>query len=131
MEEEESVDEIIEQMQSLLDDANPILPLDDIESKINDIEVPKFDFTTLSNLASLCLYCEDLLNKRPEVTNHTLFANLYRNFKREVNKTKTFVNNFENNSDKYISSKQCIKFARKLNNLLTQFEVELRNFGFL
>lgn len=120
-----SIDDMIKEAASTLDDDQPIGSFDDVHEKIEEIQIVEADFSALDNLESLLLYCEDIANQIPTASEHSLYHNIFVDLKKKVDDYEQFFKRYEKNSYKVLTSKQCIKYAQWLSNKIVDLEQKL------
>ena len=121
-----SIDSIINQAEETLNDDEPIGPFDEAQEGIDEIQFIETDFSALNHLQSLLLYCDDIIKKIPNACKHTLFHNVYKDLKKKVADYEAFAQKYEENSNKILTSKQCIKYSRWLSSQISLLERELQ-----
>ncbi|KAK8853888.1 hypothetical protein M9Y10_016431 [Tritrichomonas musculus] len=122
-----SIDEIIQKAAETLDDDESLYSVEEIQEKIDEIPIEQHDFSALSDLTSLFMHFEDITNKVPNACNHSLFHNYYQLIKKKVDDYKEVYEKYEENSDKILSTRQCIKYARWLDAQIRQLEDIVKN----
>ena len=110
------------------EDTIPDEAFDYLENKISSLNAnQKINFQPLSQLTSLCLYYEDMLNRRPEIYDHSLFSNIVDDLKRKRKEYNLFKEKYSYLSDQLLTSKQCLRYVRWFNKKLQKVERELKS----
>jgi hypothetical protein len=97
-------------------------PLGDLRERAEHIVQPRISFRALSELTTLCLFYEDLLNRREEATSKSLFYTIIRELRERVDRYEVAVEFLNVKPDQIMSLKSCMAYVRQFHGRLLELE---------
>jgi hypothetical protein len=117
----DEVDEIILSCRDLLS-LRLEFPLNDLRERAGQIVKPRISFRALSELTTLCLFYEDLLNRREEGTSKSLFYTILRELRERVDRYEVAVEFLDVKPDQIMSLKSCMAYVKQFHRRLLELE---------
>jgi len=100
--------------------------MEGVRERANQIVKPQITFRILSELTTLCLFYEDLLNQREEAISKSLFHGIIRDLREKVDRYQLAVDFFESKTDQIISARSCMAYVQQFHRRLLELEAPIR-----